>query len=146
MVALKSRTDGSTEPEYSGYTFYSIEKMTGIKVTDIEKQCGQSISFQLSFCIGNIIDYLEDDGVNVQGMMDLQKKVKYGVSSETSISICEKICNERLIADKVTDIIGEQGISDDKTISVIKSHFEVIKETLESYPAYFINRFAEAIK
>ena len=71
-----------------------------LKVTDIEKQCGQSISFQLSFCIGNIIDYLEDDGINVQGMMDLQKKVKYGVSSETSISICEKICNERLIADK----------------------------------------------
>ena len=75
-----------------------------------------------------------------------EKKVKYGVSSETSISICEKICNERLIADKVTDIIGAQGISDDKIISVTKSHFEVIKETLESYPSYFINRFAEAIK
>lgn len=130
----------------NGDTFYSIEKKTGVKVTDIEKQCGQSISFQLSFCIGNIIDYLEDDGINVQGMMDLQKKVKYGVSSETSISICEKICNERLIADKVTDIIGAQGISDDKIISVTKSHFEVIKETLESYPSYFINRFAEAIK
>lgn len=130
----------------NGDSFYSIEKKTGVKVTDIEKQCGQSISFQLSFCIGNIIDYLEDDGINVQGMMDLQKKVKYGVSSETSISICEKICNERLIADKVTDIIGAQGISDDKIISVTKSHFEVIKETLESYPSYFINRFAEAIK
>ena len=130
----------------NGDTFYSIEKKTGVKVTDVEKQCGQSISFQLSFCIGNIIDYLEDDGINVQGMMDLQKKVKYGVSSETSISICEKICNERLIADKVTDIIGAQGISDDKIISVTKSHFEVIKEALESYPSYFINRFAEAIK
>lgn len=130
----------------NGETFYSIEKNTGLKVTDIEKQCGQSISFQLSFCIGNIIDYLNDDGVNVQGLMDLQKKVKYGVSSETSISICEKVCNERLIADKVTDIIGAQGISDDKIISVIKSHFEVIKETLESYPSYFINKFVEAIK
>lgn len=100
----------------------------------------------MSFCIGNIIDYLEDDGVNIQEMMNLQKKVKYGVSSETSISICEKICNERLIADKVTNIIGEKGISDEKIISVIKSHFEVIKETLESYPSYFINRFEEAIK
>ena len=30
--------------------------------------------------------------------------------------------------------------------TVTKSHFEVIKETLESYPSYFINRFAEAIK
>lgn len=130
----------------NGETFYSIEKNTGLKVTDIEKQCGQSISFQLSFCIGNIIDYLNDDGVNVQGLMDLQKKVKYGVSSETSISICEKVCNERLIADKVTNIIGAQGISDDKIISVIKSHFEVIKETLESYPSYFINKFVESIK
>ena len=31
-----------------GDTFYSIEKKTGVKVTDIEKQCGQSISFQFT--------------------------------------------------------------------------------------------------
>ena len=130
----------------NGESFCSIEANTGAKTIDIEKQCGQSISFQLSFCIGNIIDYLADDGVNVQGMMDLQKKVKYGVSCETSISICEKVCNERLIANKVTEIIGADGISGNKIIPLIKSHYTMIEKALESYPSYFINKFAEMIK
>lgn len=76
----------------------SYEKMSNefdIKVQAVEKICHYSISYQMSFLVGNIIDILNADCVNLEGLKLLQQALRYGVNNKTAISICEKVFYDR---------------------------------------------------
>lgn len=123
-----------------GYTYRAIKKECDIAILDIEKKCGHSLSYQLSFLIGNIIDYLDFESVNLKKIVMLQKQIKYGVESATSISICEKVFNDRIISNLITKIIGNKSIEEDEILNNIK-HFEnEILMELQEYPSFFADR------
>ena len=123
-----------------GYSYSKIAVECGMSIMDVEKNCGQSISYQLSFLIGNIIDYLSADSINAEGLAILQKKIKYGVDTITSISICEMIFNERMIANTITYILGNVNISSDIIKTSIKAKKIEILSDVEDYPSYFSYR------
>ena len=125
-----------------GDSYKTMEDEFELNILTIEKMCGQNISFELSFLIGNVIDYLDSESVNIETLQLLQKQVKYGVRTDTEISICEKIFNDRIIANIITNELGNTGIKEDNILECIKYHHEEISNLLEEFPSYFNNRIS----
>lgn len=93
-----------------------MSDLTGIQVFDIDDICNKKISYELSFLIGNICDMLDNNvSTEFERLKDmlniLQKRVKYGVATKTAVSICETIFNDRVLATKLTNILGDDNIS-----------------------------------
>jgi len=129
-----------------GFMYCDIVRKLGIKnIKDVEYLCGKKISFELSFFIGNIIDMFvsSDDDVNPYFMLtSLQKKVKYGVNSNTAISICEAIFNDRRISNLIADYLNNTDIKPDEIIEVVKNSRVKIENLIDLYPSFYKERIA----
>ena len=83
----------------------------------------------------------DDDDENrallVSKLLLLQRKLKYGVCSETAISICEKVFNDRLLANSIAEQIGADSIDTNHIIVALKMYKEKILGFLSVYPTYF---------
>lgn len=123
-----------------GESYKNMTKEFNLSLFDIEKKCGQSISYQLSFLIGNIIDYLDAESVNLESFRLIQKEVKYGVNTHTAIAVCEKVFNDRILAGLITDELGNQNIGEDEILSAVKGKRNEIEDVLSEYPSYFADR------
>lgn len=64
----------------------------------------------------------------------------YGVKTETAVSVCEKIFNDRFLANLLADEIGHDAIEANSIVGVMKSHKEDILDILSAYPTYFSER------
>ena len=134
-----------------GHSFIAIQKATGLSIPDIESLCSKFISYEFSFFIGNIIDVIDADddesiALLVSKLLLLQRKLKYGVCSETAISICEKVFNDRLLANSIAEQIGAESIDTNHIIDALKVYKEKILGFLSVYPTFFsvrINRLCK---
>ncbi len=144
---LKKKTDSFADICHmwiDGRSFIEMHERTSLQITDLEDICSKSISYELSFFVGNIIDIIEisdEDTVNpLPDLLLLQRKIKYGVKSETAVSICEKVFHDRFLANQLAEGIGNDVIGTDSIIRVMKLHKDDVLETLSTYPTYFSER------
>ena len=123
----------------------SIE--TGCDIYDVDDVCNKMISYRLNILIGNICDLInvpEDDDTKVNPYTTLnilQNKIKYGVSSQTAISICEKIFNDRVLASKLSELLMSSTIDTDSFLRIAKWFDDDIFALLNIFPEYFSERF-----
>lgn len=125
-------------------TFYEMsqERNPQLNISSIEDVCSKSISYDLSFFVGNIIDMLsiktdDEDAVNPYFLLcTLQKKIKYGVSSVTAIVVCDTVFNDRFLANKFAEILGSD-ISESEIIDEIKYKRDEINALLTPFPEFF---------
>lgn len=122
-----------------GDSYEQMSKNYDVKIYDIEKLCQYNVSYQMSFLVGNIIDLVEAECVNIDALKLLQQALRYGVNTKTEISICDKIFNDRVLAKKMTNIIGNNGVTTDEIVASVKSKKEKMIELLSDYPSFFIN-------
>ena len=122
-----------------GDSYEQMHEEYKIKIYYIEKLCQYNLSYQMSFLVGNIIDLVDAECVNIDALKLLQQALRYGVNTKTAISICEKIFNDRILAKQITDIIGNKGISTDEIVISLKLKKEKIISLLSNYPSYFAN-------
>ena len=73
-------------------------------------------------------------------MSILQKKIKYGVPTQTAISICEKVFNDRILSQKITSVLGDNSIEADRIVRTIQICDTLVLEALEEYPEYLKDR------
>lgn len=127
-----------------GCSFVGMHESTSLPIADLEDICSKSISYELSFFVGSIIDIIaisDEDIVNpLPNLLRLQRRLKYGVKTETAVSICEKIFNDRFLANLLADEIGHDAIEANSIVGVIKSHKDDILDILSAYPTYFSER------
>lgn len=127
-----------------GCSFVEMSERTLVSIADVEDICSKSLSYELSFFVGNIIDVIEindEDSVDPSPtLLLLQQRIKYGVKTETAVSICEKIFNDRFLANLLADEIGHDSIKIDKIKGAVKLHKENILIILSAYPTYFSER------
>ena len=127
-----------------GCSFVEIHERTSLPIADIEDICSKSISYELSFFVGNIVDIIEindEDVVNpLPNLLLLQRRLKYGVKTETAVSICEKIFNDRFLANLLADEIGHDAIEANSIVNTIKLHKDDILDILSAYPTCFSER------
>lgn len=85
-----------------GCSFVEMHERTSLPIADLEDICSKFISYELSFFVGNVMDIIEindEDLVNpLPNLLLLQRRLKYGVKTETAVSVCEKIFNDRFLA------------------------------------------------
>ena len=127
-----------------GCSFAEMRECTSLPIADLEDICSKSISYELSFFVGNIIDIIEindEDVVNpLPNLLLLQRRLKYGVKTETAVSVGETIFNDRFLANLLADEIGHDAIEANSIVGVMKSHKEDILDILSAYPTYFSER------
>ena len=143
----------------AGKTPLEISQETNCDVSDIDDLCNKIISFELNFFVGNISDLIviqendTDDEVDEDDVVDprktlsmMQKKIKYGVPTQTAISICEKVFNDRILAQKITPILGDDSIEADRIVHTIQFCDTLVLDAVEAYPEYFKDRINYLIK
>ena len=114
--------------------------------------CNKVISYRLSILIGNICDLInvpEDDDTKVNPYTTLnilQNKIKYGVSSQTAISICEKMFNDRVLASKLTEILKPETIDTDNILRIVKWFKDSVFDLLNDYSRYFSERLNHLLR
>lgn len=127
-----------------GCSFVGMHESTSLPIADLEDICSKSISYELSFFVGSTIDIIaisDEDIVNpLPNLLRLQRRLKYGVKTETAVSICEKIFNDRFLANLLADEIGHDAIETNSIVGVIQSHKDDILDILSAYPTYFSER------
>lgn len=127
-----------------GRSFVEIHEHTSLAIADLEDICSKSISYELSFFVGNVIDIVEindEDIVNpLPQLLLLQRRMKYGVRNETAVSICEKIFNDRFLTNMLAEGVGHDAIEANKILGVVKVFEDNILKLLLAYPTYFSER------
>lgn len=123
-----------------GASYEYIKDNYDLTFADIEKMCGTVLSFKMSFLVGNIVDCIDSESDNIGSLTVLQQKLKYGVNSLTSISICEKVFDDRIVADIITQKLGNNDIEPDVIENIIRSNRENVLSCIEDYPSYFTNK------
>lgn len=127
-----------------GCSFVEMNQRTSLPIASLEDICNKSISYELSFFTGSIIDIIEineGDIVNpLKNLLLLQKRIKYGVKTETAVSICEKVFNDRFLANMLAEEIGLDSLETNRIVGAIKLHKDNILILLSDYPAYFSER------
>ena len=114
------------------------------KMQKAEALCGNIISFELNFLIGNICDLFEkpDDAFfdPIPSLQLLQRRIKYGVPTKTAASICEKVFNDQQLSIGISKIIGNDDIDSDEVIGAVLNKEKEVLEFLAPYPSFFIDR------
>ena len=127
-----------------GCSFAEMNQRTSLPIASLEDICSKSVSYELSFFTGSIIDIIEineEDIVNpLQKLLLLQKRIKYGVKTETAVSICEKVFNDRFLANMLAEEIGLDSLETNRIVGAIKLHKDNILMLLSDYPTYFSER------
>ena len=100
--------------------------------------------YELSFFVGSIVDIIEindEDIVNpLPNLLLLQRRMKYGVKTETAVSVCEKVFNDRFLANLLAEEIGYDAIEANSIVGALKSHKDDILILLSDYPSFFSAR------
>ena len=143
----------------AGKTPLEISRETSCDISDIDDLCNKVISYELNFFVGNISDLIviqendSDDEMNEDDEIDprktfsiLQKKIKYGVPTQTAISICEKVFNDRILSQKITSVLGDDSIEADRIVHTIQFYDTLVLDVVEAYPEYFKDRINYLIK
>lgn len=128
--------DGLSLSWIRGDSYDQMSNDYGVDTYKVEKYC-QQISYHTSFLIGTIIDLIDADCVNRELLLLLQREMRYGVSTKTAVSVCERVFNERLLANEISFIVGDSEISTTNIIKAIKANREEILSLLNRYPTYF---------
>ena len=120
-----------------GDSYEQMSKDYEIKIYDVEKRCQYNVSYLMSFLVGNIVDLVDAECTNADALLLLQQTLRYGVNTKTGVSVCEKIFNDRFLAKEISDIIGNNGVSSEEIVPLVKSKKEEVLSLLSSYPSYF---------
>jgi hypothetical protein len=114
----------------------------GMSLGDTEKMLLQTISYGLSHFIGCVADAVEigelvyPPGV-VESLRRLQRQIKYGVTAPTATVICERLFNDRLVANMLSDVLGIDVSTQEDLDLFIDIFHDRISSVLKPYPSYY---------
>jgi len=108
----------------------------------LEKFCRKSIAYSFSFLVGNIIDLCEQltDSMKLQ-LQYLQKRLKYGLKTLTSISIYEEGLSDRIITQQIANLLENYSIDEKQIVEILRNNREQIENILQNYPSFFSEEF-----
>lgn len=135
----------------SGKLYVDIYKVLhdSIPMAQIERACSNTISYDLSFLVGNVIDGIGDRSEKASRTLSfLQKQIKYGVANQFQILICENIFDDRYLAGIIEEMFGQPEIplSEKGLKKQMRKNKEVVLNLLKDYPDFFKYRFNNFIK
>lgn len=135
----------------SGKLYVEISSIAGqdLTIAQIERICSNTISYDFSFLIGNIIDAIGDRSEKATKELSfLQKQIKYGVQSKFQILVCENIFDDRYLAGLLEKICTRSEIilNEFELRQEMKANKEDILNLLDDYPEFFTYKFKVFIR
>ena len=119
-----------------------------IKLEEVIELCDNSFGYSailVIHAIGELIMAISPDSEETFELInDLCQKIRYGLSSKQNIIIYELGFSDRIIAEKISQKIGDIKYPSKNTVKkIIRLKKEKLKEVLKDFPAYFIERLKE---
>jgi len=120
------------------------------KIDHMVDICESGLSYEGSLVVTALIEFLEfelqgDDGGLKKKLQLFQKRIKYGLSNNTSIIIYELGLADRVIAQKLALILGNCQTKNE-VIHALKLNKNGCISVLEKYPKYFSNIYKKFIR
>ena len=108
---------------------------------DITGFCENKLGFECSLVLSAVAQFLfGESDINEESAAALtlfQKSLKYGLPDWLSISCYEHGFSDRVVAQRLCDVVRAEGFSGKFFEPALRSHRGQIEEALEDYPSYF---------
>lgn len=118
-----------------------------LSISRVERIVNHGIKFSMSYFVSCVIDAIgfypdRFDEEPIQLLSQLQRKLKYGVSSLREVTICEELFDDRQIAKELVKIIGASGspVAWDIKSELIEN-MPRIAPLISAMPSYCQSRF-----
>jgi POLQ-like helicase len=120
------------------------------KIEHVVDICENALSYDGMLLVGavaeivQIINFEGGDGL-VRNLQDLQKRLKYGLSSFSAITLCELGFADRVVSTELASLIGIDTPIRGAAVVALGVHGQEVRVALAKYPRYFTEIAAEVI-
>ncbi len=116
-----------------------------IKLDSIIDICDNGLSYDGTLVINAVAEIIEslhpeDNAETVVKLLELQKRLKYGLPTPISFTLYELGFSDRVISIELASILKNTSLDRRSIIRLMKRNEQEIRELLEKYPAYFMER------
>lgn len=120
-------------------------QLRNIKLEHIIDICDNGLSYDGSLVIGAIVEiiellYSEESEETVIRFLELQKRLKYGLSTPINFAIYELGFPDRVISTDLASICKNTPLDRKSIIRVLKRNEQKARELIDKYPSYYIER------
>lgn len=110
-----------------------------LKMEQVVDMCENGLGYDGTLIIGAINELLSEDRADlIKKLSELQKRLKYGISSQASISLYELGIADRSLVEEIASHINDPKLaSKRKVLRWLKSNESEIRQLSNNYPDYF---------
>lgn len=118
------------------------------KIDHVVDVCEGALAYDGALVVGALSEFIEtlgqDDTVElISHLQVFQKRLKYGLPTETTIALYELGFSDRVIAQDLATSLNLAATEKKDLVKALKKDREGAKVVLEKYPSYFQSRMSE---
>jgi POLQ-like helicase len=125
----------------TGAKLQSVKQTRNINLGHVIEICEKAFSFEASLIISAVTDTIEfikpQEEIIIESLKILQKKVKYGLPSKSSISFYELGFADRVISQDLSHNLQVKFSTRKILIRTLKRRHKDLTRILEKYPSYY---------
>lgn len=122
-----------------------------VTIENIIDLCEGGIAYDGALLVGalcevvEVMDREETDGL-INHLQLFQKRLKYGLPTETSIAIYELGFSDRVISQDLEQSLNLTSVRKNTLIGELNAKKDLLKASISKYPIYYQNRMAELLE
>lgn len=120
-----------------------------IEIEHIVDLCERSIGYDGSLVVSAICEFIlsltQDNEEQLYRLQFLQKRLKYGLPTVTSILLYEIGFSDRVIAQDITCTLSLVSTQKDELLVELREKKKEATEIINNYPTYFQEKMAEIL-
>lgn len=135
--------------QLSGCAVGKGDSPSTINLEQVVDLCEQAFSFEGTVLIAALTEILtlqvgaEAAQSTAHHLNVLQRRMKYGLPTQTAISVHELGLSDRVVAQEVASVIGGEGFGRTEARFAMRLRSKRLQPLLDSYPSYFREKFEE---
>lgn len=129
---------------------HGLKQKRGFRIEDVIDICEGALAYDGTLVVSAICEFMEnidrDDTVELINRLRLfQKRLKYGLPTETTIAIYELGFADRVIAQDIATSLHLVETQKRDLVVELKRNLDIAKKLLNKYPIYFQDRMNELL-
>jgi len=122
-----------------------------VKIENIIDICEVGLAYDGALLVSALCEFVEmlgRDGVDapINRLQFFQKRLKYGLPTETTIVLYELGFSDRVISQNLATSLNLAATQKKEIVKALKQDREVAKAVIEKYPSYFVDRMNEILQ